>query len=164
MTRDPQKRSSKGKLTGKKVALIFFGAFGVIIAANLTLAFNAIGTFSGLVVPNSYVASQSFDRNREAQEALGWQVDLAYREGNLYIEMKDKSDQTVRPWEMAASIGRPTTAASDRDLALVTTIGGFAAPIDLDPGNWRVVIRAQSEDGTDFYQHHTLYVSSTSGS
>ena len=46
----------------------------MIIAVNLTLAFKAVTTFPGLEVKNSYVASQNFDADRAAQQALGWQV------------------------------------------------------------------------------------------
>ncbi len=46
-------------------------AFAVIIAVNLVLAFKAVRTFPGLEVENSYVASQTFDAERTAQEALG---------------------------------------------------------------------------------------------
>ena len=60
------------EIKGWHVALWFSMAFGVIIAVNLTLAFNAVRTFPGLEVKNSYVASQSFDADRAAQNALGW--------------------------------------------------------------------------------------------
>ena len=53
-------------------------AFGVIIGVNVVMATKAIGTFPGLEVKNSYVASQSFDKRRDAQEALGWDVGVAH--------------------------------------------------------------------------------------
>ena len=59
------------KLTGWHVLAIFVGAFGVIIGVNVALAWNAVATFPGLEVDNSYIASQTFDDRREAQEALG---------------------------------------------------------------------------------------------
>ena len=67
------------QIKGWHVALAFGLAFGLIIAVNLTLAFNAIRTFPGLEVKNSYVASQSFDRDRQAQTALDWQVSARFR-------------------------------------------------------------------------------------
>jgi nitrogen fixation protein FixH len=45
--------SAGRRLTGRAVLLIALGAFGVVILANAVLAFYAVGTFSGLVVPNS---------------------------------------------------------------------------------------------------------------
>ena len=73
------------QLTGRHVALIFGGAFSVIIAVNLALAYNAVHTFPGLEVKNSYVASQSFDKDRDAQLALGWSVYAEARDGELLL-------------------------------------------------------------------------------
>jgi nitrogen fixation protein FixH len=61
-------------LTGPKVFAMFAIGFGIIITVNLTLAFQAVATFPGLETRNSYVASQSFDRDKRAQDALGWTV------------------------------------------------------------------------------------------
>ena len=60
------------KLTGWHVLGIFGGAFGVIIGVNIALAVNAVSTFPGLEVANSYVASQTFDKRRAAQDKAGW--------------------------------------------------------------------------------------------
>lgn len=59
-------------LTGRKVLMILVAAFGIIIAVNMTLLYNAIKTFPGLEVKNSYVASQTFDDRAISQRALGW--------------------------------------------------------------------------------------------
>jgi nitrogen fixation protein FixH len=152
--------STQGKLTGRKVALIFITFFGVILAANVTLMVNAIGTFSGLIVPNSYVASQAFDADREAQEALGWQLAIDYRNEAFYLSMQDASGRTVRPAELRVVVGRSTTEAQDKVMDLVATPEGFAAPVPLDPGNWRVDISARADDGTSFVQRRSLFVPS----
>lgn len=59
-------------LTGRKVLMILLAAFGTILAVNMTLLYNAVKTFPGLEVKNSYVASQTFDDRDIAQRALGW--------------------------------------------------------------------------------------------
>ena len=64
------------ELTGRHVLAITLAAFGVIIAVNMVMAFKAVSPFPGLETPNSYVASQVFDRERTAQAALGWTVSL----------------------------------------------------------------------------------------
>ena len=53
--------------TGRKMLIWTLGFFGVIIAVNLALLTFALRTHTGLVAPNSYVASQNF--NRKAAEA-----------------------------------------------------------------------------------------------
>ena len=54
-------------LTGRKVLLIAVAAFAVILAANLAMLLAATGTFPGLVVKNSYVASQDWTARTDAQ-------------------------------------------------------------------------------------------------
>ena len=63
---------SEFTLKGRHVAMMFGVGFGVIIAVNIALAVSAVRTFPGLETKNSYVTSQSFEADRAAQEALGW--------------------------------------------------------------------------------------------
>lgn len=68
------------KFTGKHMALILVGFFGVVVTVNLTMASFASTTFGGIVVENSYVASQQFNRwlnEAERERALGWQADVS---------------------------------------------------------------------------------------
>lgn len=150
--------TTKGKLTGRKVALIFGGAFAVVLAANITLAVFATGTFSGLVVTNSYVASQGFDRARAAQEDLGWDLAVDYSDGTLHLDLSDQTGQTVRPERLAVTLGRPTTERDDQDIVLAATPSGFASAVSLEPGAWRVEIEATARDGTPFMQRRTFTV------
>ena len=54
------------RFTGWHFTAIITAFFGVVIAVNLTMAVFATRTFGGVVVENSYVASQTFDRDRLA--------------------------------------------------------------------------------------------------
>jgi nitrogen fixation protein FixH len=66
-----------GTFTGKHMALVFVGGFGIVIAVNLVMASFAVGSFHGTVVDNSYVASQKFNGYIEKAEQagkLGWGV------------------------------------------------------------------------------------------
>jgi len=147
-----------GRLTGRGVLMIALAAFGVVVAANATLMVLATGTFSGLVVQNSYVASQDFDRTRAAQEALGWSVAVDYDGAALRLGLSDATGRAVRPEAIAVMVGRPTSERDDRVLDLVETPAGFAAPLTLTPGAWRVHIAARAADGTEFRQRHALRV------
>lgn len=150
--------TSARPLTGRMVLAIALTAFGVIIAVNLTLAWFAVRTFSGLVVTNSYVASQGFDARRNAQEALGWDLDLDYAEGALTLAFSDTAGEIVRPELIEAAVGRPSTLRDDRTLTLDQMPGGYGAAVDLAPGAWRVEIVALAEDGTAFHQSRSLHV------
>ena len=65
----------KGKFTGKHMTMILVAGFGVVFAVNFAMASLASSTFGGIVVENSYVASQHFNRwldEAEKEKALGW--------------------------------------------------------------------------------------------
>jgi nitrogen fixation protein FixH len=77
--------SMSRKFTGYHMAAIMVGFFGIIIAVNLTMARYAVSTFGGIVVENSYVASQEFNgwlEEARKQEALGWDAVTAWRPDN----------------------------------------------------------------------------------
>ena len=147
------------RLTGRAVLLIAVGAFGVILAANLTLAYNAVHTFSGLVVQNSYVASQEFDRMREAQEALGWSLDVGHDGERLRLDFTDTSGKAVRPETLAVTIGRPNSRHDDHTALLRAFEDGYVADIPLGPGNWNLDISATAADGTAFIQRRSVFIS-----
>ena len=142
----------KRELTGRHVLAIMLGAFGVIISVNLLMAYKAVGTFPGVEVANSYVASQSFDRERQAQEALGWNAHAAHRDGELVLEILDPKGLHPRIRSLSAVIGRPTHKREDQQLALVYDEGLFRAPMELGPGAWIIHVTATAPDGAAFRQ------------
>lgn len=65
----------KRAFDGRRMALILVTGFAVVIAVNFYAAFVASRTFGGVVVENSYVASQKYNdwlEQAEAERALGW--------------------------------------------------------------------------------------------
>lgn len=145
-------------LTGRKVLAIAVAFFGVIIAVNVFLAVKAVGTFPGLEVRNSYVASQSFDRERAAQEALGWTLETTYRDGRLALDFRDAEGRPAPVARLSATIGRTTSAADDLRPDFVRLGGVYEAAADLAPGKWMVLLEAFAEDGTRFHQRIDLFV------
>ena len=59
------------EFTGKHMLTVMLGGFGIIIGVNLGMAYLAISTFPGVEARSTYVASQTFEVNRTAQDALG---------------------------------------------------------------------------------------------
>ncbi len=152
-------RHDTGKpLTGRKVLAIVLAAFGTIISVNLVLAYQAVNTFSGLEVQNSYVASQTFDADREAQLSLGWQVGAEVEDGLLTIAFTDESGAPVEVASLEAVVGRATHVREDQTPAFAYARGEFVAPVDLAPGNWNIRLVATAPDGTQFRQRVVLYV------
>jgi len=146
------------RLTGRAVLMIAVGAFGVILAANLTLAFNAVNTFSGLVVQNSYIASQQFDARREAQEALGWTLEIDHDGQRLRLDFTDAAGAVVRPEGLEFTIARPNSRHEDGSALLSAYEGGYVADLPLGPGNWNLDISATAADGTAFIQRRSLFI------
>ncbi|RVV96700.1 nitrogen fixation protein FixH [Mesobaculum littorinae] len=146
------------ELTGWHVAGITVGAFAIIIAVNVTMAVKAVGTFPGLETANSYVASQVFDKEREAQEALGWQADATYADGRVTLRIEDAEGRPILPPRISADLGRPTNVSEDRVLELAKTGPAYTAPADLHRGLWVLRLTAEAADGTPFRQRLELRV------
>ena len=146
------------KWTGWHVAMIFCGSFGIIIAVNLTLAYNAVHSFPGLEVRNSYVASQEFDANRTAQLALGWSVRADAREGNVILSVTDSLGAPVEVADLRATLGRATHVQDDQSPVFVFDGTSYVAPAKLAPGNWNIRMVARAANGTEFQQRVILHV------
>ncbi len=137
-------------LTGWHVLAIFAGCFGIIIAVNLTLAFQAVNTFPGLVTKNSYIASQSFDADRAAQDALGWELETSLQGGELRLKITDTAGQPVRPIVHKATLGRATHVADDMSPDLRWIDDALVAPAPVAKGYWTLWLELEAPDGTPF--------------
>jgi nitrogen fixation protein FixH len=146
------------KLTGWHVLAIFVGAFGIIISVNLTLAFNAVSTFPGLEVKNSYIASQTFDDRRAAQEALGWDVQGFIEADRLVLSITDPDGRPVQAGSLQAKVGRPTSTAQDLTPEWAYNGKAYIAYEVLEAGNWDLWLEAKALDGTPFQQRLTMKV------
>ncbi|NNE79290.1 MAG: FixH family protein [Silicimonas sp.] len=146
------------RITGWHVALIFGSAFAVIIGVNITLAVKAVSTFPGLETKNSYVASQTFERDRQAQEALGWTVGARIDGLRLEVAIDDDIGPVV-PEITAATLGRATHVGEDMTPVFRHNGARFVAEVpELAPGNWNLRLQARAADGTEFRQRIVLKV------
>lgn len=152
------RKASGREIRGWHVAAMFGGGFSVIIAVNLTLAYQAVATFPGLETANSYVASQFFDRDRAAQEALGWTVSAALEGQDLVLRIDDAAGPVV-PRITSATLGRATHVQADLDPDFRHDGRVFRAPVPpLGRGNWNLRLTAEAADGTPFRQRIVLRV------
>ncbi|MEM6372692.1 MAG: FixH family protein [Pseudomonadota bacterium] len=146
------------EINGWHVLAIFGSAFGVIIAVNLTLAFQAVATFPGLETRNSYVVSQAFERERAAQEALGWAVSADVDGQELHLLIDDAIGPVV-PHITLATLGRATHVGEDITPAFRHDGTRFVADIPvLGAGNWNLRLAATAPDGTAFRQRVIVQV------
>jgi len=148
----------RGPITGPKAFAIFSSFFIVIIAVNVVMAYQAVHTFPGLEVKNSYVASQSFDAERRAQEALGWTTQAVIEGQDLVLRIAGPDGQPVQGATVGAVLGRTTVRTEDQVMAFAFDGDAWRAPVTVERGHWELRIDAVALDGTAFRQRLDLNV------
>lgn len=146
------------EITGRQVAVVTVGAFLIIVSVNLVMAWQAVSTFPGLEVRNSYVASQGWNAARDAQARLGWRLTQDWRDGVLTLRFTDAAGQPAPVADLKVLVGRATEARDDVVPVFVREGGAFVAKLPLQPGRWMVRVAARAEDGTAFRQRLALQV------
>lgn len=138
------------EFTGWHMLALMVGGFGIIIAVNLTLAFNAIATFPGLETRNSYVVSQQFQADRAAQNALRWDVDATIADGILTVSIADTDGNPVQTEVTRATLGRATHKGEDSTPGFTWTGTEMTAPVAVQAGYWNLRLELIAPDGTKF--------------
>lgn len=147
-----------GPLTGTKVVGIFLGAFSCIVAANLTLAFFAVGSFPGIEVKHTYRDSMGFEERRAKQELLNWKTGVRYEAGEVVLSLLDAQGRPAFTKDLRVVVGLATRSDQDRDVAVQFDGSDYRAEVDLPPGNWQARIQATSMDDIGFRQILSLIV------
>jgi len=138
------------RFTGKHMVFAMVAFFGVIIAVNITMATLASSSWTGLVVKNSYVASQKYNAqlaDSQAQAERGWRSNVSYRDGLLTVDVSDRTGTRLRFDRLDVSIGRPAFEQEDRMLAL-QPVGAVwqSKPLGLEAGTWMLRVEATGEE------------------
>jgi nitrogen fixation protein FixH len=147
--------------TGKHMLLVVLLFFGTIIAVNIAMIVAATGTFPGLVVKNSYVASQHYNELLESarlQDKAGWQVELAAPDGAITFRLAGSDGVARRRLHVTALAGRPSSTLEDRFFELVEGSDGYTAAEKLPAGLWDVDIEARAGDELIFREQRRLHV------
>ena len=145
------------RLTGWHILGIFVGVFSVVFTVNIFMAWNAIRTFPGVEVANSYVASQGFNNRLADQRRLGWQTRVEVQDGELRLFVRTEDGVTAAVEDLTATLGRATHDRDDWQPEFRRIPGGFAAPVELEPGNWNLRMVATANDGTEFKQRISFW-------
>lgn len=126
--------------TGKHMIMVMVAFFGVIIGVNLLMAYYANSTWSGLVVPNSYVASQEFNKtvsDVKEQDARGWKDKLAASAGQITFRMNEANGVPVTLSSVKMVFRRPVTDTADMNIDLAVGPNSvWSASHALDDGVW----------------------------
>jgi nitrogen fixation protein FixH len=143
------------EFTGKHMLFTMVAFFGVIITVNLIMARFAITTWSGLVVPNTYVASQQFNAKAaesRAIDALGYRVKLIPNVDGLEIDFVDAAGNPAEADTMIAELRRPVGEHSDRHMVLTRDADGvYRGAGELAEGEWIATVVA-TRDGQTLYR------------
>jgi nitrogen fixation protein FixH len=150
------------EFTGYHMLAVMVTFFGVIIGVNLTMAYFANSSWSGLIVANGYVASQEFNRGEErirAQAMLGWAAELAHDGGTFSVTMKTKDGTPLSGLELEGTLRRPVTARDDLALAFTAQGSGrYSAPVILARGQWELALSAHNPQGQSFVETYRFVV------
>ncbi len=141
----PQKQAAKtGKFTGRHMLFIMLAFFGTVIAVNITMALLATGSWTGLVVKNSFVASQEFNAQQAGQqtaEAIGWQLAAEIDAGHLIVRLRDTAQRPLSDMDVTIRAGRPVHEGGDQPLPIVAAGQGVYRSVDpLPAGQWNLTI------------------------
>ncbi|ART99982.1 FixH family protein [Yoonia vestfoldensis] len=147
MTADIQKPR---EFTGKHMLAVMVGGFGIIITVNFGMAYMAVSTFPGVEARSTYVASQTFEVNRTAQDALGWDVVATLDDGLLTLAIHDADGAPVQPKVRKAIFGRATHTGEDHTPDFAWNGTALAAMVPSRDGYWNLRLELESADGTIF--------------
>ncbi|MBC2884494.1 FixH family protein [Ochrobactrum sp. CM-21-5] len=154
------KSKTSGTFTGWHMLGIMLAFFGVIIVVNLVMAYNAVNSWSGLVVKNTYVASQEFNEKAQTgkeQAALQWQSKPAYENGVFTWRLANHDGEAVVMTGGTVEFKRPVGDVHDTQVTLaVREPGVLTAPVELGEGAWIVEVNADA--GLDDPYRHIVRV------
>ena len=151
------KAFTTGPFTGRHITMILVAFFAVVIAVNLLMANYAISTFGGVVVENSYVASQNFNKwldEAQREKALGWTAEAKRMDdGRLAIRLIGAPAQGVA---LSADARHPLGRIPDQMLRFQRQAdGSFVSNQALPAGRWRLRIEASAGAGADAQRWRT---------
>lgn len=139
------------RFTGHHAAAIIVAFFAVVIGVNVFMARMAISTFGGIVVENSYVASQHYNKwlDQAARErALGWSARMDRGAGDAVdLVLADSAGQPLAGAKVSATAVHPLGRIPDRELAVREVAPGRYSAA-LEPGRWRLRLSVTAQGQT----------------
>ena len=150
-------------LTGWHMLMMFVAFFGVVFAVNIFMTVMAVRSWTGLVVEDSYVASQTFNADAASlkkAEALSVSHRLHYENGKLHLSLQGADGKAIAADSVQISIGRPVGEHEDQKLVAVKTVDGqFEAITKLGAGVWSGELSAKLAGDTVWRQPFRFIVS-----
>lgn len=138
------KAFTSGPFTGRHITAILVVFFGIVIGVNVFMARSAISTFGGVVVENSYVASQHYNTwldEAAKEKALGWQAEASRKaDGRVAVKLSGAPAQGVT---LSGDAWHPLGRLPDQPLRFTRQADGtFLSDAALPSGRWKLRIQA----------------------
>lgn len=153
--------SEQPRFTGRHMLYVMLAFFITILTVNMTMVYFSRSSWTGLVVKNSYVASQKFNHRVKAQETLmaaGWHAKLDEIEGRV-IFLVSRTGLTVPRCDVRLDVTRPMGESEDQHINLIAVKGlngeavagngpdrksqtAYGLPKTLLSGRWDLVFHA----------------------
>lgn len=147
---DTTSKSSGFVFTGKHMVLTLVLFFGVIITVNMVMAWQATRSWSGLVVPNTYVASQQFNAKVAAQRAMaasGVTGKLAVEGDVVSFTISHPAKGPVDVEKVVVNFLRPVGTEQDFSVELTRSAPGvYSAKHEVRSGQWIAEVKATDGD------------------
>ncbi|KPL68637.1 hypothetical protein SZ64_11320 [Erythrobacter sp. SG61-1L] len=133
------------RFTGWHAAAILVAFFGTVGTVNVVMARFATSTFGGVVVENSYVASQEFNGwldQAEQSKELGWKAEASrLADGRVAIALQGAPQDAVLEAEARHPLGR----LDDVQMSFARQADGtFVSAQPLPAGRWTLRLAAHS--------------------
>lgn len=159
---DTTGKSSGFVFTGRHMVLVMVLFFGVIITVNMIMAWQATRSWSGLVVPNTYVASQQFNTKVAAQRAMaasGITGRLSVDGGTVTVAISHPDRGPVDVEKVVVNFLRPVGTEQDFTLELARTAPGvYSAGRDVPGGQWIAEVKATDGDRPVVHEANRFFV------
>ena len=141
-------------------AMLLF--FGTIITVNFTMAYLATSTWSGLVVKNTYIASQEFNGKAAGIRAMlstGIKGTLEVKDDSIRYGLAMPGDKPVLADKVTAHFKRPVGEHQDFAIELQPVAAGlYAASRPVQPGHWIVEMIAIKDGKTIMHEANRIAV------
>jgi nitrogen fixation protein FixH len=128
---------------GRWIPWAFVGGMLTVVAVNAVLVFFAMSSWSGVATSRAFERGIAYNRvlaAAAAEDALGWQAEIAYRSGSLVVALRDADGRPIDRAVVAVEAERPL----ERHGAVSATLqaageGRYVAKVDdLRAGQWDI--------------------------
>ncbi|ULJ74373.1 FixH family protein [Rhizobium gallicum] len=142
--------------TGHHMLIAMASFFAVVIGVNAVMATFASRRWSGLVVEDTYVASQEFNRKAAAMRAMaasGISGNLSLSHDVIHYDIKNRDGSPATVQDVTLTFRRPVGDREDFQLVLTKkSEGRFEVEHHVRSGDWIVEIISRKKDVTVMHE------------